>query len=527
MRRPVAILALLLVLAGAARAAAPELAVEVARLHADLDAWAVTAAGPAIERLHGQHPDSPAVQQLTGRYAFLRGEYGRAVTLLAQARRQSQPPRGEDLLALATATRDLVGGYQRVALEPVHLYVAPGTPDRILAPYAAAVVAAQVEALRADLGWTPDLPLRVEILPDPRTLGRITGLTESAIETSGTIAVAKFNKLMLISPRALVRGYGWQDTLGHELTHLALSQVSRNTAALWLQEAVAKTLEARYRTPLAEVELAPRNRHLLALAGASGKLLSFASLNPSFAYLPSQESAALAYAQVWSLLQMLLAEQGVAGLQRLIGELATGAPEDQALRAVYGAGFHGLVARWKQYLKRQKLQPQPGLAEFGLEFAAEGVDPEKRERARIEDRKVRDHLTLGDLLYARGRHRAAGVEYGRARSRTAEVLPLIQRRLARALVEAGEPARAAAELDRALELYPRHPALLVDRAGLALAAEERERARDLFEQVVAINPFDPRSHAALATLYHAAGREAEARREHEVLTVLKTWLEER
>ena len=38
-------------------------------------------------------------------------------------------------------------------------------------------------------------------------------LTEKEIETTGTIALCKYGKLMIVTPRATVFGYPWMDTL--------------------------------------------------------------------------------------------------------------------------------------------------------------------------------------------------------------------------------------------------------------------------------------------------------------------------
>ena len=57
-------------------------------------------------------------------------------------------------------------------------------------------------------------------------------LTEEEIKTSGTIALCKYNRLMITSPRDLVYGYGWADTVAHELIHLLINRRSRNTVPI-------------------------------------------------------------------------------------------------------------------------------------------------------------------------------------------------------------------------------------------------------------------------------------------------------
>ena len=69
-----------------------------------------------------------------------------------------------------------------------------------------------------------------------RAASRATSLTIRQIETSGTIAVCKYHRLMIISPLAAASGYSWADTLAHEFIHLVI-QKSRNTVPIWLHEA--------------------------------------------------------------------------------------------------------------------------------------------------------------------------------------------------------------------------------------------------------------------------------------------------
>ena len=52
---------------------------------------------------------------------------------------------------------------------------------------------------------------------------------------------------MLLSPKALLKGYDWLDTAAHEYTHHVLTQKSRNRAPIWLQEGLAKWFEDDWR----------------------------------------------------------------------------------------------------------------------------------------------------------------------------------------------------------------------------------------------------------------------------------------
>ena len=87
-------------------------------------------------------------------------------------------------------------------------------------------------------------------------------LTEAEIETTGTIALSKYNKLMVVSPRATLFGYPWMDTLAHEYTHLVVARLSHDTVPVWLQEGIARFEQTRWRRP-PEVALSATEQALL------------------------------------------------------------------------------------------------------------------------------------------------------------------------------------------------------------------------------------------------------------------------
>ena len=100
------------------------------------------------------------------------------------------------------------------------------------------------ETIGTDLGYKPADPIRVELLGAPSDLAKLSPLTEAEIETTGTIALSKYNKRMVVSPRATIFGYPWMDTLAHEYTHLIVSRISQDTVPVWLQEGLARFEQA-------------------------------------------------------------------------------------------------------------------------------------------------------------------------------------------------------------------------------------------------------------------------------------------
>ena len=74
---------------------------------------------------------------------------------------------------------------------------APGK-DAAIAELAGDVLDTAWATIGDDLGLSPADPIRVEILGAPADLARMSPLTEAEIETTGTIALSKYNKLMVV-----------------------------------------------------------------------------------------------------------------------------------------------------------------------------------------------------------------------------------------------------------------------------------------------------------------------------------------
>ena len=102
--------------------------------------------------------------------------------------------------------------------------------DRALLPLLSEVAANARAAIERDLGVVMPRPLRIDLVRDHFSLSALSGLPLQAAETTGTVAVARWGRVNMISPRAAPGGFPWEDTLAHEITHLADSRGRRATA---------------------------------------------------------------------------------------------------------------------------------------------------------------------------------------------------------------------------------------------------------------------------------------------------------
>jgi tetratricopeptide (TPR) repeat protein len=486
-------------------------ALQAIRLLAEED---VDGARAIAEPLLEKHPDDPAARLAVGVLRLFEQRYDEAISLMESAR--AGDPGG--YLSLARAAREVTKGHVRVESE--HFVVShPRGKDEVLVPYLVDALERQRRALEAALGHAPEDRLVVEIVNDVRELASVTTLTEAEIRTTGTVAVAKFNKIMLLSPKALLKGYDWIDTAAHEYTHVVLTRKSRNRAPIWLQEGLAKWYEAAWRQ--GKQPLSPAEAAMVRHAVERDELVTFDEMHPSLAKLPSQERAALAYAEVVLAIERIVQLAGPRSPGRILDLVAEGKTADAAVAEVVGRPFDKFLADWKQHMATRPLPKGGDLALRRLRFKD---DPKQghagAEWAEIADETARGFARLGEMMRARGRFTAARVEYGKAYERVGGKVPILSVQYALAAMMSGADDVAERVLVEAISWNPDYPALHVHLARILLRREEWARARDHLFTANRVDPFDPEIHAGLAKALAALGDPGGASREERFARIL-------
>jgi tetratricopeptide (TPR) repeat protein len=468
------------------------------RLLADED---VEGARALVEPLLAAGADDALVKLAAGVLRFHEQRYDEAVRLLEEVDRGEDPT---GMLALAKAAREVTKDHVRI--EGAHFVVSvPKGKDEVLAPYALDALERQRAALEQDLGWVPPGRVVVEFLSSPKDLARMSTLSEQEIRTSGTIALCKYDKLMVVSPKALLKGYDWLDTVAHEYTHHVVTRRTRNETPIWLHEGIAKWSETRWRGP-GGASFSPFSAALVRNAAARNELVTFAQMHPSMAKLPSQEAAALAFAEVVLAVEYVVKQAGPQAIARVLERIAAGGSAEQAVADVVGTTFDRFAADWRRYLATRPL-PKGGEHELArLRFKD---DPkhggEWSEWAEIPDPRARGYARLGEILRARGRWGAARIEYGKAVARVGARVPVLSSHYALAATMSGQKAEAERALGDAIGWNPDYPALHVQVARLLLERGDHAAARDHLLQANRQDPFDPEIHAGLALALEALG----------------------
>lgn len=479
-----------------------------------MDAWQMPEAARLLEQLQARHEGSPEMDYLRARHAFYSGRYEQALAQLDQA--LTNVPRGSarhrdwsELRDIVANTLAVTRNYERhkspdgrfeIALEP--------GKDRALLPYAFEALARAYDALAEELGHRPPTPIRVEVYPETSVLAKVSVLTEAEIRTSGTIALCKYNRLMITSPRALLRGYGWVDTLVHEYVHYVINQKSANRVPIWMHEGMAKFLERRWRGEGHE-KLPPSSEQLLKQRLESGKLIPFEAMHPSMAKLPSQEDAAVAFAEVYTAMEYLRQKAGPGAFRRVLEGINAGKQAPDAFAEVLRTSFAQFEREWRVYLKSRDPGPLPTEMEFAERLYFKG-DPKGGELDQIKQPRAREHVHLGEILQARKRYQAAVVQYQKAIHLMGNQNPILQTRLAQSLIALGRPREALDALVPLSAQYPAYVSTWLELGRASLALGEHAKAREYLTEAARINPFHPEIHPQLAQALEALGLSSEA-----------------
>jgi len=464
-------------------------------LEASLAAGEGMPAQMLVQRYLEHYPRTSRIVELQVLADYFVGDYEAAAAGVAELRKDSRSPTNLGALAdVIVQTYETTKGYETFKYENFEVRYSPGE-DEILVPYAVDTLKAAAEALEAELGVKMVSPVRLEIYPDAESLAQVSTLSVEAIRNTGTVAMCKWGRLMIASPRALMHGYPWLDTIAHEYAHLVLTKATLDRAPVWLQEGLAKFLETRWRQDHPSLRQDPASSQLLHAAMESHQLLDFDQLHPSIALLPTQELASLAFAQVSSFMASYYEAYGRDGIQKSLARISGGEDARKALTRVAHLPWKGLEKRWKAELAKEPTLPPARLMPRYLS----GEATEQDELAGVELERARNHLRLGDLLWTRSRPAAASVEYSKAHDAAPDD-PVVASRYARSAIAGNRPQDALAPLMRTLERYPTHEPALSSLATAQFRISHFEAAKDAAEQAIAQNPFDPQPHCILSKL---------------------------
>jgi tetratricopeptide (TPR) repeat protein len=485
-----------------------------------LDRWQAEAARQwAVQQLE-REPQHPIWRFLLGQALFYLGQYQEALDTFEAAIQVLPHPRFEHYREFVAQTLQSTAALQLIETAHFRIYLDPER-DAALVPYVGEVLEQSYQRLGEIFNFFPRDKIRVEIFPTTATFYPASSLSTRDIEVSGAIGICKFNKIMLLSPRNLARGYRWTDALSHEYIHYILVHLSHNQAPIWLHEGIAKYFEDIWRLPQS-AWLSRRTESLLAHALKHNSFVGFKNMEPSLVKLETTYQVQLAYAEAASAIDFIMHRLGPTGLVRLLQELRRTQEEGAAaaIARVMGLEFGPFQDQWRQFLAAKKLQEYDGIRLPRFELKEEGKLPADEVQKDIQSSTARMHARLGDRLRQRGRDQAAAVEYSRALDQDPHS-PYLLNKFAAALIAQRRWAEALLPLQQAELFDPDYVTTHTNLGRLHVAMQAYDRARQALWEAAQINPFDPSIHLHLAESYRQLGQADKAQQEQQLFERLQ------
>jgi tetratricopeptide (TPR) repeat protein len=488
-------------------------------LEAKLVGWDIEEAWAEMKGHLLQEPKNPQLLELASHIAFHKGEYQEAQRLIRSAieaggdeeKRKGFSLFVEETIGVITPLKKYESSHFIISLDEKQ--------DGFLVDYLKEALENTYEVMARTYGFQPKEKIRVEIFPNARAFYYASSLQARDIEI-GAVGLTKFNKLMILSPGALVHGYRWLDAISHEYIHYLIVRMTANKAPIWFHEGLAKYEETRWREGPSYLSLPYQS--LLSRALAEKRLIPFDKMEPSVVRLETPEEVQLAYAQGASAIEFMIGKADHKGLQQMMNHMATqsrrGATE--SIREILGLTFFEFERGWKEFLASKELKEMGGTNVRRHKIKEGKADEERIDMEEIKSLVARNRAHLADLLRERGRMAAAVLEYRRALSEVPDSISIINK-LSSALIQTHKDEEALPLLNRASEISPDHPTTYTNMGKIHLKLKDFKKAREAFLESIQINPFNPEVHQGLAEAYEKLGEQSLAAREKEIFNQLK------
>jgi len=480
-----------------------------------LEAWDVENSWTEIKQLLAKDPKDARLLELASQIAFYRGDYPEALKLMKSAIEQGgENDKRRGFALFIEETIGVVNSF-KVYESPHFLIRLDEKQDGILADYIIDGLEKTYQVMGERYDFKPREKVRIEVFPDTKAFYYASTLSARDIEVTGAVGLAQFNKLMVLSPRALVYGYRWLDAMSHEYMHYLIMKLTSNKAPIWFHEGFAKYEETRWRN--GPSYLSPLYQTLLSRAVTDGRLIRFERMEPSLIKLESPEDVQLAYAQAASAIEFIIRKAGHEGLREIMKRMGTSSTKGAsgAIRDVLNLAFDEFERSWKEYLASKELKEVGGVNVRRYKIKEGKADEERVDMAEIKSMVARNKAHLGDMLKERGRMEAAVMEYHRALTENRDSVPILDR-LSSVLILMGRNGEALELLKRARELSPDHPTTYTNMGQTYLKLKDFKEAKASFVESIQINPFNPDVHQGLAAAYDVLGETAAALKEREV-----------
>jgi tetratricopeptide (TPR) repeat protein len=212
-----------------------------------------------------------------------------------------------------------------------------------LAPYAPPLAEEAYDKLTKRYGFTPSVPLHMEIFPDHggfsvRTLG---------LPTLGAVGVCFGKVVAMDSPRVKDVGpFNWGSTLWHEFTHVITLQMTNHNIPRWYSEGLSVYEERRARPGWGD--------HMtlgFLKAYSEGKLLKVSELNSGMMRPKFPEQVLFSYYQASLVCDLIEQKFGFDKIRQSLLLFAQNKPAEEVFRESLGWDFPTLDREFAKFLE--------------------------------------------------------------------------------------------------------------------------------------------------------------------------------
>ncbi|CAM2006912.1 peptidase MA family metallohydrolase [Acanthopleuribacter pedis] len=392
-------------------------------------------------------------------------------------------------------------------------------PDKVMLAYLPDILERVYSEYARIFQFTRGEKIIVEVMPDYKLFSYASALTKSQIETTGTIALCVENRLVMMTPRRVARGYYWPDVIAHEYVHYILTKHSHDKAPLWFQEGVAKYFEAKWEKPDAD-PLGAMLESSLARAIKADSFLTVEQMMPSFAALPTAELATQAYAQTASMVDYLCQSKSEDVIYKIAVDLPQKGDIDSVLSDMLGVPFSTFEEDWKKWARTRdykvhfEVDPFQGVTLLDEDASTEGIAELDK-----ENDKGRKHTRLGDLLLERNRYQAALQQYQKTVVANETIHRQILLRMLRCLQFLNRPRDMIDLIQENVPVLHEDATMLVHLGRAYLELDDKASSAANLRAATRVNPFYPDIYRLLMQTYDA---EKDAAEIQEIQRLLET-----
>ncbi len=370
--------------------------------------------------------------------------------------------------------------------------------DRLLAQ----VIADQMDEILVRLGEAFEYPLhsflqekiRIEIYSTIESFSAATGVDVLSLNGSGTVAICKYNRVMVSSPRLYIYGYHIIRTVTHELVHFLAIKKSLNKWPLWLHEGMAKYFESYWQQGGASHPMSLTTSSILAKAIRDDALIPIEKMSPSFAYLKDGENVT-AFAEVYSMVRLLIQQKGINSFNQLFYLVSRGAKFEEGFKDIYGQEFSTFLVSWEKWLRSQGFKVYDELPDL-IPRTQNSLSPEKQAQKNIDEAQKEAPITaaskyklIGNLMLDQARFRASEIEFAKAYKYAKENLSILKKLVFLSMKNGNLP-RAERVIKEGKSLYPEDYFFDYWDGMWNLKKERWKKAKESFQLALFGNVFD-------------------------------------